>query len=87
MSLVVKRFTAKWCQPCLTLAPIISKLQLETSDVTFITIDVDEDSEQAHTYGVRSIPYVVFEKDGKVVETLAGIHPVDEYKQLLNKHK
>ena len=74
--LKVKRFTAKWCQPCKQLAPIFSELQQEFRDnVSFETIDVDESRDAAVQSNVSSVPTVVFEKDGKELYRFTGVRP------------
>ena len=68
----VIRFTAKWCGPCKQLAPIMKQLEEENKDVEFETIDLDNDKELASEYGVKSIPTLIFLKDGKEVDRLVG---------------
>jgi len=80
MSLVVKRFTATWCQPCRTLAPIMVGIQIQNPGVQFDIIDVDDQPILVEQYGIRSVPTVILEKDGEIVETLLGSRPESVYR-------
>ena len=73
--LVIKRYTASWCGPCKQLAPIFQELQNEIPNVSFQTIDVDENKETALQNNVSSVPTVVFEKDGQPVYRFSGVIP------------
>ena len=74
MSLVVKKFSAQWCGPCRALAPVLDEMKRNYgSSVIFETIDVDENEVVANMYGVRSVPTVVIEKNGKEVSRFAGL--------------
>lgn len=73
MGLVVKRFTAAWCGPCRMLAPVMEKISKDFPNVQFEIINIDENREAAQKYGIRSIPAVLFEKNGQVVHTLMGV--------------
>jgi thioredoxin 1 len=55
--------------------PMFEKFQdmVKEKSVEVIDIDVDENPEAAQKYGVRSIPFTVFEKDGQVVKTITGM--------------
>jgi thioredoxin 1 len=53
----------------------------------FETIDVDTDHEQASKYGIRSVPTVVFVKDGVEVERLVGVNSKLAYENKINEHK
>lgn len=75
----VKRFTAQWCSPCKQLAPIFEQLQASFPDVTFETIDVDENGEAAQENFVTSIPTVIFEKDGLAKQRFTGVQPKSMY--------
>ncbi len=75
MSLVVKRFTADWCAPCRMLAPVLEQVKPQFPNVQFEIIDVDENQGEAMKYGVRSIPTVVFVKDGNEVDRFTGVRP------------
>jgi len=85
--LEVKRFSAAWCGPCRALAPMMEGIKAEYSDVVFETIDVDVDHEQASKYAIRSVPTVVFVKDGVEVERLIGVNSKLAYENKINEYK
>ena len=69
-------FYADWCGPCRMLAPVIEEVKAETADyLKVVKINVDDNPEIASQYGVRSIPTLVFVKDGKVVNQAVGFRP------------
>ena len=73
--LVVKRFTAAWCQPCKQLAPVFEELQNEISEAQFQTIDVDQNKQAALEANVSSVPTVIFEKEGTPVYRFSVVLP------------
>ena len=75
----VKRFTATWCGPCKVLAPVFAELESEIPGVSFETIDVDVNKEEVMNYMVTSVPTVVIEKDGEMVQRYTGIQPKSVY--------
>jgi thioredoxin 1 len=83
----VKRYTASWCQPCKQLAPIFEQLQASFPNVTFETIDVDENKEAAQENFVTSIPTVIFEKDGLAKQRFTGVQPKSVYIDTINSLK
>jgi len=66
-------FWAPWCGPCRMIAPIIEELAKEFEDKANICkINTDKQQDLAVKYGVRSIPTIIFMKDGEVVDTVVG---------------
>ena len=82
----VKRYTATWCGPCKQLAPIFSELQNELTEVTFETIDVDENREAAIEQGIVSVPTVILEKDGEQVYRFSGVLPKSVIAGVIKKY-
>lgn len=69
-------FYADWCGPCKMLAPVIEEVKTETADfLKVVKVNVDDNPELASQYGVRSIPTLVFVKNGKVVDQSIGFKP------------
>lgn len=73
MGTTIKDFHADWCGPCKKQDPILEELKEKHPDVKFEKIDVDEDPDIAQEYGVRSVPTIVIEKDGEIVEKFIGL--------------
>lgn len=70
---VVIDFWAEWCGPCLKLGPHIEELAEKYGDrATIGKLDIEEGTEVPAKYMVRSIPTVLFIKDGEVKEKVVG---------------
>jgi thioredoxin 1 len=66
-------FWATWCGPCRMIAPVIEQLADEFDGRAKIgKLDVDRNPETAMQFGVRSIPTLLFVKDGHVVDQVIG---------------
>ena len=80
---IVLNFSAKWCGPCKAYAPIFDKVLEETSEWESVVIDVDENSEMAKEYNVRSIPMTILEVDGNIVDKKTGLVKETDLSNLL----
>lgn len=70
---------APWCSPCRTLSPIIDKLASDYANgVKVVKLNVDENPLTASQYGIRSIPTMLFFKEGKMVHRVTGALPKEE---------
>ena len=70
---VVVDFWAEWCGPCRAIGPIIEDLAGEyEGKVVVAKLNVDENTVTSTNYGIRSIPTLLFFKNGKVVDKLIG---------------
>ncbi|MBE9077766.1 thioredoxin [Romeria aff. gracilis LEGE 07310] len=86
-SLLVIDCTAAWCGPCKLVAPLIDQLADEYSDrAKVLKLDLDANREIANRYQIRSIPAVMFFKQGEVAETLVGKKSYEEYVEVLTKY-
>ena len=81
-------FSATWCPPCRQLKPIFEKLAEDfRGRITFVTIDVDENPELSQSYGVQSIPMMVFlNKDGQIQNTIIGFQDRDQLLAAINTY-
>lgn len=73
---VVIDFWATWCGPCRAIAPSIAQLAEQyDGQVIVAKCDVEECDEAAANCGVRSVPTVIFFKNGEEVDRLVGAAP------------
>ncbi len=86
-SLLVVDCTATWCGPCKLVAPLIDKLNDDYGDrARIFKLDIDANKPIAKRFGLRSIPAVMFFKQGELVETLVGVKPYEEFSSAVGKH-
>ncbi|MFT4535045.1 MAG: thioredoxin 1 [Saprospiraceae bacterium] len=80
-------FWAEWCGPCRLVGPIIDDLATEYEGKAKIgKVDVDANPEISMKYGVRSIPTILFIKDGEVVDKHVGSTTKAALKAKLDAH-
>ena len=78
-------FWAEWCAPCRAIAPTLEELARDSGGkVSLAKVNVDEHPGLAARYGVRSIPTILFMKDGTVVDQVIGAVPKAQLKKKLD---
>ena len=77
-------FWAEWCGPCKSLIPRLESIESEYPNVTFIKVNVDENSDFAIENGIRSIPTVMVYKGDNLINRSQGVQPDGFYKDILN---
>ena len=80
-------FYANWCGPCKMLAPFIEEVaENYNGKVNVCKVDVDNVESLAYKYNVRSIPTLIYFKDGKVKEISVGFQDKKVIEDKLNKY-
>lgn len=71
---VLVDFWATWCGPCKMISPMIDELASEVADTAVVgKVELEGDNQAlAAEYGVRSIPCLLFFKDGEVKDQIVG---------------
>ncbi|MBN2572654.1 MAG: thioredoxin [Ignavibacteriales bacterium] len=71
--LVLVDFWAVWCGPCKMITQTVKDLANEYSDIIKVgKLDVDNNPVVPTNYGIRSIPTVLFFKNGSIVDSVVG---------------
>lgn len=65
-------FYAEWCGPCKVMSPVLDELADKKPDISVRKINVDENPASAEKYNIRSIPTLLFFRDGVIVKTKVG---------------
>ena len=80
-------FWAGWCGPCHMVAPIVEEIAEEYEErIKVVKLDVDENQNTAMRFAVRSIPSILFFKNGKHVETVVGVVPKPHLVERIERH-
>lgn len=78
-------FWAPWCGPCRMIAPVIDELAQEfDGKANICKVNTDEQQDIAVKFGIRSIPTILFFKDGQMVDQMIGAASKDAFAQKLN---
>lgn len=79
-------FWAVWCGPCKMVAPVIEELAQSYEGKAIVgKLDVDNNPVVASTLGIRSIPTLLFFKNGELVDRHVGFAPKNVLAEKLDK--
>jgi len=82
---VVVDFWAEWCGPCRVIGPLINEMSKEFEGKALVgKVNVDQNANVSAQFGVRSIPTVLFIKNGEVVDKSVGAVPKATLEAKLN---
>ena len=84
---VLVDFYADWCGPCQSQLQLLEDLEPEIGQrAEIVKVNIDEETELARAYGVRSIPTLMLFQEGSAVATRVGLTPKNELNELLAQH-
>ncbi len=83
---VLVDFWAAWCGPCRMVGPVVEEIAGEYGDTAVVgKVDVDANQDISIKYGIRSIPALLYFKNGEVVDSVIGAVPKNVLTQKLDE--
>jgi len=80
-------FTANWCGPCRAFSPVADKVLSQFSDVDYLKVDVDYSPELTQKYYVTSVPTIVLERGGVLVDRRSGMMSESDLIKFIESNK
>jgi len=85
--LTIVDFWAEWCAPCRMIAPTMAELATEYSGrVNIGKLNVDENNKTATKFGIRSIPTLLFFKNGDILKQVVGVRSKPELQEVIDEN-
>lgn len=82
---VVIDFYATWCGPCKMLSPVMENVANESKNVKVVKVDVDDASELAEMFGIRSVPTIVYIKEKSLADRQIGFRTKEQILESIEK--
>lgn len=78
-------FYADWCIPCQMLTPVLQELDKKYSEIEVYKVNIDESQNSTISYGINSVPTLVFFKDGEEVERRVGLESLNNLSKIVEE--
>jgi len=85
--LVIVDFSATWCPPCRLIEPILDEIAAQRPDIRVMAIDTDQNLQTTVRFNVRSMPTILFFRDGQLVDRIVGAVPKLRIDATIDKHR
>lgn len=76
--IVLVDFFATWCGPCQKMSKILEQVSADRPDLKVVKVDIDDNELLARQFFIRSIPTVVYFKEGKEFNRIIGFTTRDQ---------
>jgi thioredoxin 1 len=86
-SLVLVDFHARWCAPCIKMAPALDSIRSETANFELVKVNVDENADLVREMNVNDLPRLFLFKNGKQVWSHAGMLRKAAIEEVIRNHQ
>lgn len=84
---VLVDFWAEWCGPCKMIAPTLQEISKDyEGKVKIVKVNIDENTDLAMRYAIRSIPTMLLFKDGAVKGQILGAVAKTKITELIDQN-
>lgn len=77
-------FYAVWCGPCKALSPVLDEIKASYEDLNILKLDVEQNEALCYEFNIRSVPTLMFFKNGEVEDMTFGNVPKDDIVKIIN---
>lgn len=77
------KFYTDWCGPCKMLTNVLNNMDL--SGVELVEVDASNGDEMVQKHKITSVPVMIFENDGQVIDRLDGFQPEENIQGVIDK--
>ena len=79
-------FWAPWCGPCVQMAPALEAFaEANKEKIKVFKLDADDNPKASDKYNIRSIPTIIFFRNGQPIETVQGAMSQSSLQEKLDK--
>ncbi len=78
-------FWAKWCAPCRQFAPVFERVATQYENISFVSIDVEQEAALAELFQIRSIPHLMVFKSSVAIYSESGTLPESVLHELVTQ--
>ena len=83
--LVIIDFYADWCEPCKVMDNVLSQLEKEFQNVTFIKINAEEEYELTEYFKIKNLPTLIFLDVKGNISTFSGLISKEQLSKKISK--
>lgn len=74
-----------WCTVCTSLLPTLEDLSTNYSNITFVKVDVDQNSDSANSLNIQTVPTIMIYDGETLINRSTGANKINVYTKILDR--